>query len=103
MHEMAFDFVSLSSAEGFWDKTAVWLSGAVFVGVLLEIAEFDTVARWTRLDRQETFALRHGIIKSGLLILLVALAGSRCCIQNARHQPANHCGSEQRNHGDSAT
>jgi hypothetical protein len=75
MTNLSFDFSSLSASESLWDSVRVWLALAVAVGVSMEaVTEFDTLAEWLRLDRQETFALRHGMAKAGLLILIFALA-----------------------------
>ncbi|MGO8855592.1 MAG: hypothetical protein ACLQO1_07755 [Steroidobacteraceae bacterium] len=72
---MSFDIASLTARESFWDTTGVWLAIAVAVGVAMEaVTEFDILAEWLRLDTQETYAIRHGIAKAGLLILIVALA-----------------------------
>ena len=71
---MNFDISALTSAESYWDSVSVWLSVAVALGVTLEaVTEFDKLAGWLRLDTQERFALRHGIAKGGLLLLIAAL------------------------------
>jgi hypothetical protein len=72
---MSFDISPLTASEALWDLVSVWLSIAVAIGVSLEaVTEFATLAGWLHLDTQERFALRHGIAKAGLLLLITALA-----------------------------
>lgn len=61
------------AAASFWDAVSVALTVAVFFGVAGEsVADFETLARWTRLDTRPK--LRKAIAKASLLVLIVALA-----------------------------
>jgi hypothetical protein len=65
--------VSLTYAVSFWDSLSVVLAVAVFLGVAGEsVADFETLARWTRLNTRPR--LRTGIAKASLLVLIAALA-----------------------------
>src|SRR6185437_14087806 len=56
-----------------WDTTSVVAAAFVLIGVLGEsVADFDALAIWTGLASRPT--LRRQVEKSGLLILIVALA-----------------------------
>lgn len=70
---MISDISELTKWASFWDAVSVWSAIFVFIGVVGEsVADFDILARWTRLAERET--LRHKIAKAGLLILIAALA-----------------------------
>jgi hypothetical protein len=70
---MSFDIASLTARGSFWDSVSVWLSVFVALGVIMEsVSDFKILARWTGLESRHE--LRETVAKSGLLILILALA-----------------------------
>lgn len=70
---MILDMAALTSRASVWDDVSVVSAIAVFIGVALEsVADFDILARWTRLEPFPN--LRDAIAKGGLLLLIAALA-----------------------------
>ena len=70
---MISDIATLTWWASLWDNVSVVAALAVFLGVAGEsVSDFDTLAKWTRLESR--LALRDAIAKAGLLTLIAALA-----------------------------
>jgi hypothetical protein len=70
---MISDISALTAWASFWDAVSVVSAGFVLLGVVGEsVADFDRLAKWTKLDARPM--LRDKVAKAGLLVLIGALA-----------------------------